>query len=251
LRDIRVRYKAPWLGAVWAFVVPLVVSLVLMLVFGHLLPVAPEPSKFFLFVATAMFPWNFFQASVSSSTTSIQENAELIQKVAFPRAILPLAIVGANGFSFLCALLVLSVMVWWMSGATWWVLLLPCAILLQGLFTVGVAWIVAGLQASYRDVKYVVEVGLWLWFYLTPVFYPMTWVHQLGGMWAALYLANPMVSLISLFRVALLGPETAELLTSSAVMGCLATAIVGTSAVLVVGWWVFQRHEPALADLVQ
>ncbi|MBI3319396.1 MAG: hypothetical protein HYZ89_02255 [Candidatus Omnitrophica bacterium] len=100
---------------------------------------------------------------------------------------------------------------------------MPCAILLHVLFTVGVAWIVAGLQASYRDIKYVVEVGLWLWFYVTPVFYPMTWVNQLGGLWNALYLANPMVGFISLFRVALLGPEAAEWLTSSMVTRCLVT----------------------------
>jgi len=251
-RDIKVRYKAPWLGVVWAFAVPLAVSLVLMVVFGHVLPIFDTPGTFFLFVVTAMFPWNFLQLSVSTATTSIQDNAEMVQKVRFPRITLPLAVVGAHGFNFLCALLVLSLFVGMANGFTGWIVLLPVVVGLQVLFTVGVVLLVSSLQVAFRDVRYLVEVGLWLWFYLTPVFYPMALVSRVPeNIFFRLYTMNPMVSFVSLFRVVLLGPDNAGMVGGMSVAWCLAMATLGTALVLVCGLITFRGREPVFADLVQ
>ena len=206
VKEIRVRYKSPLLGLLWSLLVPLAISAVLFVVFTYLLPVAKVRVPFFLFLIVAMFPWNFFSSCVSSATTCVLEAGPLIKKSPFPRALIPLSIVAANVVNFLFALVVvLATIIVMRLPLTGWVWSLPLLIGLEVLLTIGVVLLVAGLQVRYRDVKYLVELGLLVWFYLTPIFYSLQALRGSPALVHSLYFLNPFVYLVEGFRLALLG----------------------------------------------
>ena len=248
-KEIKVRYKLPILGFLWALFVPLATSLILWLVFSVVTPTMPNSRyPFFLFLIVGMFPWNFFSQSVSQATMSILDAGSMIKKTAFPRAIVPLSIVASNGFNFVLTLLVVvGVMIASRVPLSPWLLLLPFAVVCEVLFTTGIVLLVAGLQVRYRDVKYLTEISLILWFYLTPIFYPLELVAHAPAVLRSWYVCNPLVYLIELYRVVLLGGSSATMLSPYLAVGVSAVICV---AMFFAGLGVFRRHESTFADLV-
>ena len=249
VKEIKVRYKLPLLGFLWALLVPLALSTILWLIFTYLMPISMAPYPFFVFLLTGMFPWNCFAQSVSNSTMSVLDAGSLIRKTTFPRVLIPLSIVAANLFNFLLALGVVVAIIM-LSGLplSGWMWLLPVAIGLHVVLTIGVALLVAGLQVRYRDVKYLTEIGLLLWFYLTPIFYPLGLIARFPPVLRWLYLLNPFVAVVELYRLALLGTTSgAAVMAPAAALGLAAACSLG---MLVIGFAVFRRQEPAFADWV-
>ena len=248
-KEIKVRYKLPLLGFLWALLVPLSLSGILWLIFTYVVKVPMTQAPFFLFLMVGMFPWNFFAQSISNSTTSVLDAGPLIRKTAFPRVLIPLSIIAANLFNFLLALVVvIAVILFAGVPITPWMGLLPVALGLQLVLTTGIVLLVADLQVRYRDVKYLMEAGLLLWFYITPIFYPLELISRFPAALQALYVLNPCVGMTELYRLSLLGT-----ISGTAVMG--PWTVVGVSAVcsmtiFIVGLLTFRRHEATFADWV-
>lgn len=248
-KEIKVRYKLPLLGFLWALLVPLLLSAILWLVFTYVMPIPMAGYPFFLFLIAGMFPWNFFAQSVSHATMSVLDAGPLIRKAVFPRMLIPLSIVAANLVNFLLALLVvLAIILACGLGLSPWMWLLPGVIGLELMLTIGVVLLVAGLQVRYRDVKYLTEVSLLLWFYLTPIFYPLALIATVPAALRSLYLLNPFVGVVELYRLTLLGETSGP--TVLAPSWLFGMAVVGSVVTLLVGAAVFRRHEPAFADWV-
>lgn len=247
VKEIKVRYKLPLLGILWALLAPLCLSLMLWLVFTTIMPIPMARYPFFLFLLTGMFPWSFFAQSVSHATTSMLDAGALIRKTAFPRALVPLAIVAAHAFNFLIALgVVVAIVVLWGVPVSPWIWLLPAVMGLHLALTTGVAFLVAGLQVRYRDTKYLTELGLVLWFYLTPIFYPLELVAGAPPVLRTLYFLNPLVGIVELYRLTLLGSSSGAGLMS--VQTAWGLAAISSPAVFLLGLAGFRRHEPAFAD---
>lgn len=247
-KEIKVRYKRPLLGVLWALLVPLVSSLILWFVFTYVLPMPPGQQPFFLFLIVGMFPWNFFAQSLTHSTTSVLDAGALIRKTRFPRALVPLSVVAANLFNFVLALAMVTGLVMAISrriSPELW--LLPLAVTLQLSLTIGMALLISSWQVRFRDVKYLTELGLVLWFYLTPVFYSLETIVRIPLLVRRLYLLNPCVGILELYRLALFGQSS---VSSSVLWSITAIAGVWAVAILVVGLWIFRRQEPTLADFV-
>jgi lipopolysaccharide transport system permease protein len=250
IRDLKVRYRNSVLGIAWSWVNPLLMMLVYTMVFNFLTDRSDLPD-FHISVLCALLPWNFFSASVSGATTSIVSNAHLIKKVYFPREILPISIVLSNLVNFVIALPVFFALAL-VSGApiTRWALLLPIPIMVQLAFSVGVCLILATLDVFYRDTQIIMDVLMMAWFFVTPIFYPITQVPPeatvLGITFnAQLWLRrlNPMASIIASYRDLLYrgAPTGLDFLLRTA-----ATAAI----VLVVGYLVFLRYSPRFGEEV-
>ncbi|MBI3312187.1 MAG: ABC transporter permease [Candidatus Omnitrophica bacterium] len=248
-KEIKVRYKLPLLGFLWTVLVPLGLSGILWLVFTFFMPISMSRYPFFLFLITGMFPWNFFAQSLSSATMSVLDAGALIRKTAFPRVLIPLSIVAANLFNFMLALGVVVLTVTlsgrWLSP---WLWLLPVAVGVQVMLTIGMALLVAGLQVRYRDVKYITELGLLLWFYMTPIFYPLESLAQVPVFWQQVYALNPCVGIIELYRLAILGATSGATAVGSPLLFGLSAGLSGV--LLVIGVRTFRRQEPVFADWV-
>jgi len=252
IKDIKVRYCSPILGFLWAILIPLSMVLIFKFVFSNIIRVGfVEEFPFFIYLMTAIFPWSYFSSSIHGATESIFGNRELIKKTYFPRQIIPVSIVLANLINFLPALgVMLLILAFFKIQFTMLIILLPMILLLQTIFTIGLALIVSGLQVILRDVKYIVELLLMAWLYLSPGFYSLAMVAGLSEGFFKLYMLNPFVGLFSLYRIALL-PGFAKTLPSGVNIYALSvwTAIV-CIVVFLLGFLVFKRYEPRFSDLV-
>ncbi len=212
IRDLKVRYRNSALGALWSLGNPLLMMIVFTFVFTVMTGYS-QVEKFPVFVLCGILPWNFFSASVIGSIRSIVDNAPLVSKVYFPRAILPVSLVLANMINFLLALIVLFVfLIVFGIPFTGWVLLLPLIVLVQVIFTIGVALIMATVNVFYRDTQVIMEVLMMAWFFMTPIFYSVEILprnYELGGfsfdVWRWMNILNPMASIIATYRVLLYG----------------------------------------------
>ena len=241
MRHIRVRYKQSFLGAAWAVLQPLSLTLVFSVVFTVIVQVPTDGVPYPVFVYTALLPWTFLASSVSLAVGSIVQDMNLVTKIYFPREILPTAIVLAGLADLAIGTLILFIMLVLYSmpiGPK--IILLPALVVIQTLLVAGLALIVSSLNVFYRDFRFLVPLGIQLWLYATPIIYPLSLVPE---RLQPLYMLNPMAGLIEAYRAILLTDEWPDprYLLSAAVI-----AIV----LLVGGYWFFKRVEGVFADII-
>lgn len=199
--DFHVRYKRASFGVAWAVLVPLIQAAVLAVVFSKLVRV-PSSHDFGAYVLAGVLAWSYFALTVGTASIAIVEGSGLTDKVWFPRALLPLVPALANlpglGVSMLLMLPALPLL-----GASIGVriLLLVPACLLLVVFTAALSTVLAALHVYFRDVKFIVQAALLVWFYVTPVAYPKSLLHGLAGVVDF----NPMTGIITLFQMATVG----------------------------------------------
>jgi len=208
VRDLKVRYKSSVLGFIWCLLNPLLMMVVFTFVFTVIFPAGGKES-FPIFFLAGLLPWQFFANSINTSTRSIVDNAHLIKKVYFPRKVLPVAGVLSHLVNFLLALVVFfALFPLFRVRVTSWILLLPVIILIQLLFTLGLAFVLSTMNVFYRDTQHIMETLMLLWFFLTPIFYSLEDAQSvLIGLSIDLrnliYTLNPMASFIEAYRAVL------------------------------------------------
>jgi len=207
VRDLKVRYKNSFLGVLWSLINPLLMTAVFTVVFTVMMPNS-FVENFPVFVLCGLLPWNFFAASIVGATGSIVGNSHLIKKVYFPYEVLPLSLVLSNLVNFMIALIVLFVMLLvFKIPFTLSLLFLPIIIITQIIFMLGVGLFLATVNVFYRDTQMIMEVLILAWFFLTPVFYPISILPRsyvfLGvelDVWRLTHILNPMASLVASYR---------------------------------------------------
>lgn len=240
-RDIKVRYKQTLLGASWAIIQPVCIMLVFSLFFGRLARMPSDGIPYPLFSFAALVPWTFFAYGLNQSSNSLVASANLIQKVYFPRLVIPLSSIFSGIVDFLLAFLVLLGMMSFYRFFPGIRLVWLPALLLLGLVTaLGVGLWLAALNVRYRDVRYMVPFITQFWLFATPIAYPSS---LLPEPWRTLYGLNPMVGVVEGFRWALLN-------TQKAPAPMLAVSSLVALGILVGGAFYFGRMEQTFADVV-
>ena len=240
-RDIKVRYKQTALGAAWAVIQPLFTMVVFSLFFGKLAKVPSDGIPYPIFAFTALVPWTFFATGLNMSSNSLVGSANLVQKVYFPRLIIPVATVLSGLVDLAIAMLVLlALMAWYRIAPTWNALWLLPLVLLALMTSLGVGLWLSAMNVKYRDVRYLVPFLAQLWMYATPVVYPSSLLHE---PWHTVFGINPMAGVVEGFRWALLGVNTQP--------GPMILASTGAAVLLLVsGAFYFRRMEKTFADVV-
>ena len=240
-RDIKVRYKQTALGAAWAIIQPVFTMLVFSLFFGRLAKMPSDGVPYYLFSMAGLVPWTFFANGLVQSSNSTVGSAQLIQKVYFPRMVIPVAAVLSGSVDFLLSfslLIILIVAAGVSIPAS--VLWLPLLLLLALVAALGVGLWLAALNVLYRDVRYILPFVVQFWMFATPIAYPSSLLHE---PWRTVYGLNPMVGVVEGFRWALLGTKTAP-------GPILAVSAVASLAILIGGAYYFRRMEKTFADIV-
>jgi lipopolysaccharide transport system permease protein len=240
-RDVKVRYKQTALGAAWAVLQPVATMAVFSLFFGGLAKVPSDGVPYPLFSLAALVPWTFFSQGIIQSANSLVGSQNLLQKVYFPRLVIPAAAVLSGGVDFVIAFLVLlGMMAFYGVAPTAQVAWLPFLVLLALVTSLGVGLWLAVLNVYFRDVRYLVPFLVQLWLFLTPIAYPSSLLRE---PWRTVYGLNPMAGVVEGFRWALLGVSTAPgpMLAASS----LAAVILLAGGVLY-----FRRMEKTFADVV-
>jgi ABC-type polysaccharide/polyol phosphate export permease len=200
VRDVKLRYEGTILGFLWTLAKPLLQALIFSFALSTVMRVNfGEHVPYVLFLLTALFPWTWFQSSIQSSAASFSNNAALLKKVYFPRFVLPLSAITSQLIHFVLSIpiLVLLLMVAGYHPGPEWLLGVPLLMAIQLLMLAGAVLLVASFNVFLRDLEHLVEVLLTLWFYLTPILYPLSMLRERVG--PLIYL-NPMASLIQAWR---------------------------------------------------
>ena len=242
-RNIRSQYKQSILGYAWIFVNPLMQMLVLTFVFSTILRIGREviPYPFPLFLFVALLPWMFFSNALSSATDSISGSASLVTKVYFPREILVTAAVFSKVVDLLFGLLILlGLMVFYNQYPSWTAVWVPAIFAIQLLFTIGLALPLAALNLFFHDVRYLVGVVLLVWFYITPVIYP---VEMVPDRYKIVFDLNPLSMVLNAYRRVLLDGTSPS-------WDRLLLGIAGALLALLLGYYLFKRMEAGFADRI-
>jgi len=230
VRDMKLRYKRSVLGVAWSLLNPLAQLLVFTFVFSLVLPL--QIPNYAIFVFTGILAWTWLQASLVSGTDAIVGNRELIQQPRFSSAILPVVTVTTHLVHYLLALpILLAFLIFSHVPITGNILALPLVMGVQFIFTLGLVYFVATLHVSFRDIQYLVGVGMMLFFYLSPVFYDDAIV---PARYQLLYNLNPVAHLLRAYRSCLLGNGEIDV---------VAILLLGlaSSGLLLLGYRVFTR----------
>ena len=260
-REIRGKYKRTALGQLWSLANPLAAILIYTFVFSFVFQLeAPvgDPSgvqNYALVLVCGLLPWLFFSRVLGQGVEIIVNNAGLIQKVYFPRVVLPLSLTSAIFFSWLfeMAVLVAALLI---VQAFFVIPLLPVVLAFMfvlAVFASGIAMVASIINVYFRDMFHLTSVALQFWFYLTPILYPISLVEEqserVGGLLGSpitvldLYRLNPMETFIDIFRTLLYDNRLPDLTTTLIALGWALVAAVA-------GLWMFSRKERELAELL-
>jgi len=252
LRELRGKYKRSLLGWTWSLLNPISMMVIYWVVFGVLFGADIEPGSnsgilsFPIWLMCGLLPWNFLSQSLTGSMATLIGNAGLIRKVYFPRELLPFSMVLSLDVSLLIEMGVLVLFIFVLGTPFYGLLpwLIPAVLLIVALtaFAAGFGLMLAVANVYFRDVQYLFGILLNIWFYATPIVYPISYVEERAPDWLLLlYKANPMVEYVGIFR-SLLYDWTMPGMQS--VLYVLAWSV----AMLVGGIWVFRRFEGRLAE---
>jgi lipopolysaccharide transport system permease protein len=190
-RELKARYRGSFLGFLWTFLNPLLLLGVYALVFNIYLRIRLEHYAGFMFVG--LLPWIWFSSALLEGTLSITSGGSLVTKVIFPSQVLPMVKILSSLINYLLSLPVLFGFLWVMGVYQGWPLLwLPVIITLHLLFIEGLVLILAAINVFFRDVQHILANLLTLWFFLTPVLYPLAQVPPPFNKWVLL---NPMAQI--------------------------------------------------------
>jgi ABC-2 type transport system permease protein len=206
-KELKVKYAASVLGAVWSLLNPIVFLIVfsfVVKVLGNDIPNYP------VYLLSGLLAWNLFSAALTTGARSVLDNANLVKKVAFPREILPLSSIGVALVDYVLqlAVLLLFILVFGYGIHIPEIALFPLAFVTLLAVTLALTFWLAALNVRYRDVGHLLNIAILVWFWVTPIVYPGYLVQQriqdTPWLWAA-YFLNPLTSIIGGMQRAIYG----------------------------------------------
>lgn len=237
-RDLRGRYKGSVLGFLWTLINPLFQLIIYTIVFSVIL--RSDIEDYYLFLFVALVPWSFMSSSVHAGSFCVWSQKGMINKIYFPRAVLPISHVISQLvnllLSFIVVLLALIV-----SGKTlnfYALLTLPLIILIEFVFALGITFIVSALAVFFTDLMQILGILVMLWQFLTPVMYPIDTVPAHMQIY---FNFNPMTPIITAYRDILFYARIPEL--DVFVNGGLLSLVL-----LIVGWFIFCKLEKHFSE---
>lgn len=241
-RDVVVRYKQTFLGVAWAILVPVFTAVVYIIVFGKFANFPAGEVPYPALVIGGVLPMQYFASSLTGSSLSLAANLQLVTKVYFPRALLPLAAVIVPMVDLVVGIPVLVAVMWiyetWPGGLE--VLMAPVFLGLALVTALGAGFFLSALNVRYRDVRYMIPVFLQVLPLLSGVMYA---VEEIPTKWQWILAFNPMTAVIAGLRWAALDANAPNLGHTAVGVGVAVVLFFG-------GLVVFRASEPRFADTI-
>lgn len=240
LREIKARYKQSIMGYAWVLLNPLFQLLIYSFVFSIIFRFPTNNIPYPIFLFAGLIPWIYLQTSITASTLSLVDNADLLRKIYFPREVFIYAIFLAKAVDFFFAsfLLIIFMLFYRVEFHSSIIFIVPL-IIIQIILGIGISFFTATLNLFYRDIQYLINLFLLMWLYLTPVVYPLSMVPK---EYVFIYKLNPMVGIIEGYRSTLFGyPFDTGIIFLSALVSIL---------IFIMGFIVFKKSEKVFADIV-
>jgi len=241
IKEYQLRYRQTGLGIVWAIIPPLVMLGGATVVFHQVAGIQTAGVPYAVFAFSALAPWTLLANSITQGVPSVLQTPLIVSKFAFPRAVLPLAMIGISLLDLAIASLLFIVFAYVMGhGLALTALWFPLLLLIELVLAVGIVLLGSALNVFARDIALLVPLLVQSWLLLTPVLYPLKAVPSALRQW---YVLNPMTGLSESFRGALILGHSPDL-------GLLTPSIVGSVALAVIGVWYFAATEKHFTDVL-
>lgn len=249
-RDIVTLYKQTILGPLWFIIQPLITTVMFMVVFGGIAGISTDGLPQPLFYMSGLLCWNYFADCLNKCGNTFTANQNVFGKVYFPRLVVPLSITISNlikmGVQF--GLFLTIYLIYICKGVevhiTSYVLFLPLLVLMLAGLGLGFGLLITSVTTKYRDLTFLVQFGVQLWMYATPVIYPLS---TLSTGRAAQYLwlmkLNPLTSILETFKLAFLGTGTFS-------WGYFSYSLAFTIVVMALGILVFNKVQRSFMDVI-
>lgn len=240
-RNIRARYQQSSLGWLWAVIQPAAQVVIFSLIFTLFVRVDTGTIPYPVFSFVAVMPWTLLAASLTDMSQSLVVNMGLVTKIYFPREVLPISALLARlmDFGVSAGLLILLMIFYQMWPTPAGLLFLPLILMIQLVLILGLGLASAAGNVFFRDVQSLLTLALQVWFYASPIIYPVTMVPEFLRPY---YFLNPMAGIIEAYRDVLLnGQAPGSYLIPSALISLV---------IFMLGYWFFKRAEFQFADIV-
>lgn len=238
-KEVTLKYKRTILGIFWSLLNPILLAIVLFIAFKIFMRIQME--NYIFFFLSALFPWNWFSASVTISTGALISNINLIKRIRFPRHYLIVAAILAQLVNLLFAIpIIIGFSYFYGNGpGANWLLIVPILIVVQFIVTTGICLCISMINAYFRDMEYIVGVAISMLFWLTPIIYPLNIVPEAYRIYLAL---NPLTYLITAWR---------DIFMSNAIdWGNIGISFGSSLIFLFLGLLVFQRLGKRLDEVI-
>lgn len=245
-RDVVAQYKQTILGPAWYFIQPIFTTLVFTVVFGNLAGISTDNIPPMLFYLAGITNWNYFAGVLNKTGTTFKDNKDIFGKVYFPRLVMPFAVVTTNLIKYgIQLLLFLGLYIYFIASGVEvapnaYAFLFPVLIVIMAGLGLGFGLIITAYTTKYRDLVMLLQFGVQLFMYATPVIYPLSTVPD---KYHWLSVLNPMTSVIETFKFSFLGRGTFE-------WHYLAYSFGFMVVLLFLGIAIFNRTEKNFMDTV-
>lgn len=242
MRNIKVRYKQTIIGASWAIIQPLFTMILFTIIFSRIAKIPSDNVPYPIFVYIGLIYWNYFSTALTGANGSLIESQNIIQKVYFPRLIVPLATTVTPLIDFLLVFLILFGLFAYFHYPPNFtgLIFLPLLLLIAFFTATGIGLLVSSVNAKYRDVQYILNFFIQVLFYATPIIYPLS-IIPVQFRW--LMSLNPMAGVILVGKSSLLGNQPIDwrILTISFVISVI---------LFILGSMYFRKSEQYFADIL-
>jgi ABC-2 type transport system permease protein len=239
--EYRARYRSQALGLLWSLLNPLVMMGIISLVFTHLFRSTEQ--HFPVFLLMGLLVWQWVTGAINAATSVFVNNADMIKRTIFLRQLLPASTVMSYGINFCIESLALLLFLPIFPGAfklTPALLLVPVLLVLLALLLIGVGLAVSVLNVIYRDVAYMVQTGLLISYWLTPVFYPL---EVIPYPFRTVLKFSPVAGILVALRRAIMHGGYPTLMGWAGI-------VIPTALTLVIGWRIYRHYEHMVLDYV-
>lgn len=245
-RDIVTFYKQTILGPIWFIVQPILTTLMFMFVFGNLAGISTDGIPGPLFYFAGIILWNYFADCLNNTSGTFLTNQNVFGKVYFPRLVVPISVTISNLVKFFIQLSIFFVIyaIYALKGIgitpNWYVCLFPLLVIITAGLALGFGIIFSSLTTKYKDLTFLLQFGVQLWLYATPVIYPLSTMPT-DKQW--IFYLNPMTSIIESFKYGLIGSGIFSL-------AWLGYSFIFMIILLLLGIMIFNKVEKSFMDTI-
>ena len=242
----KLRFYGSVLGVLWTLIKPFGLFAVIYLVFIKIAKIGGDITNYGAYILFAILLFNFFAETVGGCLESLVAQESLLRKVRFPRLVIPASITLHSLFNAgmtLVAAMIFALLTGVRPGWGW--LQLPILIVLMGIFASGMGMLLSVLFVRFRDMRPIWEVVSQMLFYASPVLYVAT---QVASDWLRPYLANPIATILTQMRHAVIDPQAATAWDAIGSVERLAIPLGIIFGTFALGWWTFNREAPRIAE---
>lgn len=246
-RDFTTFYKQTILGPLWFIIQPFISTIIFSFIFNRVAKIPTEEIPPYLFYLSGIIAWNYFSECLTTTSNTFTSNVNIFGKVYFPRIIMPLSKVISGLIKFFIQfVLFLGLYIYYVllgnqsMAPSFYLIIIPLLIFQMALLGQGLGMIISSLTTKYRDLSYILNFGIQLLMYASPIVYPLSIVPE---KYRLIIISNPMTPIIEIFRNALLG-------TGQINMIMYIYSIVMTLVLFIIGLIIFNKVEKSFIDTV-